>query len=145
MLSLHDALPISAKTPMPRWRQRCERRQQRTTGVEQFLRPVTLKPLLQLRQMHGLLEMAQWHLVGAPGALNLLTVDESRTGPALWRAQHQHRPQWPLQFMSRVRTSRTLDFADLEQHAVQDHRQLLMISLRLIAFDKIGNVAITVQ
>ena len=64
--------------------------------VEALLGPVAAHPLLQHRQVLGVLaHVAERHLVGAEGALDLQAVDLARAGPALRRAQHDRRPARP--------------------------------------------------
>ena len=75
---------------------RCQRgqvRAERTVGGEQLLRLVAAHPLLELRTVLGVgADLRQRHLVRPPGALDLQPVDDRRAGPALGRAQHDHRP-----------------------------------------------------
>ena len=65
-------------------RQLSQFRDQAVIVAEQFLRPVTPKPRLQLRQMFFLFH-ADRHLVRAEGALDNLTVNLFRSGPSLRR------------------------------------------------------------
>ena len=64
--------------------------------VEQLLRPVAAYPGFELAQMLGVFEVGDRHLVGAPGALYGLAVDDLGPGPALGRAEHDHRPAGAL-------------------------------------------------
>ena len=61
--------------------------------VEQLLRPVAPHPLLEQPQvLRVLADIGDRHLVRAPGALDRQPVDHLGAGPALRRAQHDHRP-----------------------------------------------------
>ena len=75
--------------------------------------------------MLGLVHVAHRHLVGAPVALALLAVDLLRAGPALGRAQHDHRPARPLRDAVRARASR-LDPLDLGDDRVERRGHLLV-------------------
>ncbi len=64
--------------------------------VEQLLGTVGAQPRLELGQVLGLVaDVGQRHLVGAERALGGEPVDDLGTGPALRRAQHDHRPARP--------------------------------------------------
>ena len=65
-------------------------------GVEQLLGPVALHPLFEDLDVLGLVHVAHRHLVAAPVVLALLAVDLRRAGPALGRAEDDHRPGRPL-------------------------------------------------
>ena len=61
--------------------------------VEELLGPVGPHPRLQRAHVVGVLgELGQRDLVRAEGALDRHAVDLDRSGPALRRAQHDHRP-----------------------------------------------------
>src|SRR5664280_1443760 len=65
----------------------------RAALVEQLLGSVGAHPLLQLRQVLGLvLKIGERDLVRAEGALGRQAVDLLGAGPALGRTQHDHRP-----------------------------------------------------
>ena len=82
---------------MARRRERGEFLAELAAFVEQFLRPVALHPVFELLQMFGVLEIGDRHLMRAPGALDRLAVDEFRAGPALGRAEDDHRPARALE------------------------------------------------
>ena len=87
---------IGAHAAMAGRRQRGEFLAELAALVEQLLGPVAPHPVFELRQMLGLLEIGDRHLVGAPGALDRVAVDGLRSGPALGRAEDDHRPARPL-------------------------------------------------
>ena len=70
---------------------------ERAVGVKELLRPVALHPVFEDLDVVGvLMHLPHRHLVGAPVALGPLAIDLLRAGPALGRAQHDHRPARPL-------------------------------------------------
>ena len=77
--------------------------------------------------------------MAAPIVLALLPIDFRRAGPALRRAEDDHRPGRALDVAVVARLGPNLfDFRD---HRVQHAGQLLMDVLRVAAFDEIGLVA----
>ena len=66
--------------------------------VEQLLGPVAAHPRLEQREVLRVRRatLGERHLVRAPRALDRQAVDLLRAGPALRRAQHDHRPARPL-------------------------------------------------
>lgn len=73
-----------------------ELRDQRTILVEQLLGMVAAHPVFKQPEMRGVVaDLRDRHLVRAPKALDFEPVDLLRTGPALWTAQHDHRPARP--------------------------------------------------
>ena len=71
-----------------------DRRVDPAVGVEEFLRPVGGQPVGQdLQVFGGVPGVGQRHLVGPPRPGGLLAVDVGRSGPALGRAEHDHRPR----------------------------------------------------
>ena len=81
--------------------------------VEELLGPVGAHPLLELDEVLRIArELGDWNLVGAKGALGRQAVDHLRPGPALGRAQDDHRPIGaPGPFGAGARV--TLDLVDL--------------------------------
>src|SRR6185312_1920441 len=64
--------------------------------VEQLLRPVRPEPFLQHGAVLGIRSRRVYrHLVRTPGAFDRLAVDGLRSGPALWRSEHDHRGGLP--------------------------------------------------
>jgi Pyruvate/2-oxoacid:ferredoxin oxidoreductase gamma subunit len=78
------------------------------------------------------------NLVGAPMALGLLPVDLRRTGPALGRAQDDHRPARPPRYAAPPRLA--LDRRDLVQHRVERIGHQSVHLLRLLPLDKVRPV-----
>ena len=117
----------------------------RSAGVvEQLLRVVRAQPVLKdARVLRGVPRVGQRHLVSAPGVLDRLAVDHGGTGPALRRAQDDHRPARPLG-VARGRPG--LDAGDLVQHRVERLRHPLVHQERVLAVeatgDDVGRVAI---
>ena len=67
--------------------------------VEQLVGLVAAQPVFQLLQMRRVVaHLGERHLVRAPEAFHLLAVHFFRAGPALGRAQHDHRPARPPGF-----------------------------------------------
>src|SRR3978361_1295773 len=66
----------------------------RTGGVEELLGTVAAQPVIEHLAVLGIgTRVCERHLVGAPEALHLHPVELFRTGPALGRAAHEHRPR----------------------------------------------------
>ena len=88
---------VVAHAAAARRRERLELGPQAAFGGEQLLRAIAAHPLFQQTQVLGFFrELGERHLMRAPGALDRLAVDDVRTGPALRRLQHEHRPARPL-------------------------------------------------
>ena len=85
-------------------------------------------------------QAAERHLVGAPVALGALAVDLLRAGPALGRAQDDHRPARPPGESLRPRL--VLDAADVGHHRVERRGHLLVHRHRVVAFDEVRRVAV---
>ncbi len=84
---------IGAHPPGAGGREGLQLRQQGAVLIEEFPGPVALHPLLQLPQLGGIVDgIRERHLVGPPEALQLLVAEGGWTGPALGRAQNDHRP-----------------------------------------------------
>ncbi len=75
----------------------------------------------------------------AERALDLLSVDPLRAGPALGRDEHDHRPARPR--MESLRPRFVLDRADVGEHAIERRRHRLVHRHRIVAFDEPGRVA----
>ena len=64
--------------------------------VEQLLGLVAFHPAFKQRDMIGMRGIHQdRHLMRPEGALDLQAIDDLRSGPALGRPQHDHRPTRP--------------------------------------------------
>ena len=86
--------------------------------------------------MLGLLvHLAHRHLVRAPVTLGLLAVDLLRAGPALRRAQHDHRPARPLADAVARRASVWIAL-NLVDDRVERRRHQLVHRLRVVALDE---------
>ncbi len=108
-------------------RQRGQLRQRRAVGVEQLLRPVGAHPRLQRGEVvRALGESGERHLVRAERPLDLHAVDLCRPGPALGRAQDDHRPARPRPVGFR------LDLGDPVERRVQRARQRLVDLIRVV-------------
>ncbi len=94
-----------AHPPLPLRRQRRDLRPNGAGVVEQLLRPVGAKSLLQRREvLAGGPHLGEWHPVRAERAFGWKAVDLLETGPSLRRAQHDHWPPWPAARHSRGST-----------------------------------------
>src|SRR5258707_279144 len=78
--------------------------------------------------------------MGTPVALALLAVDLLRAGPALRRAEHDHRPRRSLQDALRPRIG--LDLLDVGHDRIELGGELPMHLLGLVAFDEARRVAV---
>ena len=87
--------------------------------------------------------LGERHLVRAKGPFDRLSIDLLRAGPALRRAQHDHRPARAL--LEALRARLALNALDLRDDAVQSAGHQLMHRGRLLAFDHIRGVAVTAQ
>ena len=111
--------------------------------VEQFLRPVALHPIFELLQMLGILEIGDRNLMCAPGALDRLAVDELRSGPALGRAEDDHRPARPLELCVSPRTAPHAGSRESRSRIdVERAGQTLMHQRRIVALDEMRLVAV---
>ena len=90
----------------------------RAPGREQLGGPVGLQPLLQLAQVRGIgAHLRERNLVRAPRSLHRQPVHLGRPGPALGRAQDDHRP--PLAGSPAALAGSVLDGADPPDRGVQ--------------------------
>jgi len=83
----------------------------------------------------------QRHLVRPERALDLLTVDHRRAGPALWGAHHDHRPG-PPDDVAVGRAGCLLDVGDLVQAVLHRLGHRLVHRRRVAAGDEAGRVAV---
>ena len=83
------------------------------------------------------------YLMRAEGAFDLLPVHYLGTGPAFGRAQHDHGPHAALR--EAQRTGLLLNGANVRQHAIERAGQRLVYLRGVVAFDKIGLVAVAFQ
>ena len=73
--------------------ERCDVRVEAAVVAEQLLRPVGTQPLVEQRQVLGVVaDAGERDLMGTLGALDGDAVDLARPGPALRCPQHDHRP-----------------------------------------------------
>ena len=108
-------------------------------GVEQLFGPVALHPLFEDANVLGLVHVAHRHLVAAPVVLALLAVDLRRAGPALRRAEDDHRPGRPLH--DALGAGVGPDLLDLCHHRVEHSSQLLLDRRRVVSLDEVRLVA----
>ncbi len=116
-------------------------------GVEELLRPVRAQPVLQLLQVRGVLAYpGERDLVGTPRALDRVAVDGRRSGPALGRAQDDHRPVCVLPSRIGSRLARLpLDEGDAVQGVVHRAGHGLMHQGGVAAGDVQRVVAVAAQ
>ena len=120
------------------------RRHQVPVFVEQLLGPVALHPLFEDPDVLGLGgQFGKRHLVRAESALDLLPVHYLGAGPAFGRAQHDHGPHAALR--EALRTGFLLNGANVRQHAIEGAGHCLMHLGGVVAFDKIGLIAVALQ
>jgi len=79
------------------------------------------------------------HLVGSKGPLDLQAVDDLGAGPALGRAEHDHRPARPSS--EAVLSSIGLELLDLRDGLVHGGRHELVHLLGVVAFDELRRPA----
>ena len=91
-----------------------------------------------------LVHLRHRHLMGAPEAFDLVSVDLLGTGPSLGAAQDHHRPARPLHLGARS-ARLLLDAADFPDAVFQGRRHRLMHAGGIGAFDEIRLVAITAE
>ncbi len=112
--------------------------------VEQLLGSVGAQPFLELAQVLGVaLQIGERNLVGAKRALRGQPVDDLRAGPALRRAQHDHRPARTL--LLAARAGALLDRADLRRDVVERRGHQLVHLPRVRALDEPGGVAVALE
>ena len=122
-----------------------ELRHQPPSFVEKLLRPIAAQPLLQQRQMRRIfVHLSQRHLMGAPEALDLVTVDLFGTAPPFGAAQDHHRPPRPLD-LGPGSARLLLDTTDFPYAVFEGRRHRLMHSGRIGALHEIRLVAIAAE
>ena len=144
---------VGAHAPVGLRRQRLQLRHEPAVLVEELLRPVAPQPLLELREPPGLgAHVGQRHLVGAEGALDRQAVDHLGAGPALGRAQDDHRPaHGGRRLVLEGPAARSfaagpaLDLVDLAHDLVEHGRELAMHGHRLVAADEVDAVAVALE
>ncbi len=132
---------VGAHAAAARGGERTQLRHQPAVGVEQFLWLVALHPVFQQLQMLGIgAHVRERHLVRAPRALCLVAVDLLGTGPALGRAQHDHRPARPLGLAAAARG--LLDAANIGDRRIERGRHRLVHLGGVRALDEMRLVAV---
>ena len=108
---------------------------QRSVLVEELVRLVAPHPLFEHAEMVGVVaHVGHRDLVRPPRVLDGQAVDLFRAGPALRRAQDDHRPARPSRLGSRLAGVR-LDGGDLGEGGVQRGREALMDDGRSLAVE----------
>ena len=108
---------------------------QRPVLVEELLRLVAPQPVLEHPEMLGVVaHVGHRDLVRPPRILDRQAVDLFRPGPALRRAEHDHRPARPPRLGSRLAGVR-LDGRDLGERGVQRGGEALMDGGRSLAVE----------
>ena len=103
--------------------------------VEELFGLVGAQPLFEQRQVLAFIRAhGDGHLMGAPAAFDCVAVDLLRTGPALWGAQHEHRPAGAARLAALSRGA--LDALDLADGPVDRGSHLLVHRLGLVTLDK---------
>ena len=103
--------------------------------VEQFLRFVAAHPALEQRHVFRMLRIHEHgHLMGAKGPLDLQSIDELRSRPALGRSQDDHRPSRAGRVV--LVACRRLDPLDLLDRRIHGRGHALMHGVRIVAFDE---------
>ena len=127
---------------MARRRKRRELVAEFASFVEQFVRPVALHPIFELLEMFGIFEIRDRNLMRAPSPLHRLAVHEFWSGPAFWRAEHDHGPTRPLHRVRRG-TRRLLDLVYLRKDRIKRAGQTLMHHGGNVAFHEMRFIAVT--
>src|ERR1700730_19331576 len=91
-----------------------------------------------------LVHLRQWHLMGAPEALDLVTVDLLGTGPSFGAAQDHHRPPRPRD-LGPGSACLLLDATDFPYAVFEGRRHCLMHSWRIGTLHEIRLVAIAAK
>ena len=111
--------------------------------VEELPGLVALHPALEDAYVFRLVHVGHRHLMRAPVAFALQTVDLLRAGPTLGRAEHDHGPRRSLRDALRPRVE--LDLLDVGDDRIQRAGELLMHALRLVAYDEMRLVAVALE
>ena len=110
-------------------------------GLEQFLGAVAFQPVLEQAQVGRIARhVGERHLVRAPRTLRPASVDGLRPGPALGRAQHDHRPARAHRLAACA--CRLADGGDLGHHLVERDGHGLVHRFGLLALDEARRVAV---
>jgi hypothetical protein len=119
-------------------------RDQPSLVVEQLVRAIAAQPGFELGQVRGILvHGGERHLMGAPEALDLMTVHLLGAGPALRTAQHDH---WPACAAGCAAGARLLlDPANLQHAVLQGGGHLLVHQHRLVALDEIRHPSVALE
>ena len=135
---------VRAHPPLAARGQRRQLRDQRAGGVEELTRPVRAQPLVELRQVPGVLaRRGERDLVRPPGPLHRQPVHHLGPGPPLGRLQHDGGPGGPGAIA--VVPGPALDGADLADRRVHGGRELLVDQLRVVALDRVHLVPVAAQ
>lgn len=77
-MRVHPHAPVSDRT------ERSQFGDEMSLAIEELLRPIAAEPFIEDAQMFGVgLRMSNRDLMGSPGVLYRLAVDDLRTGPSL--------------------------------------------------------------
>ena len=112
-------------------------------GVEQFLRPIAFHPVFEDFQVLGLVHVAHRHLVRAERAFGLQAVDDFRAGPALRRAEDDHRPAGTLGESVRAGVGLNPRISAMILSSVAAINWCIVVGI--VAFDEIGRVAVALE
>ena len=134
---------VGAHATRPARRKLGQLRPQPAVRAEELPRPVALHPALQHLHVPGLVHVAHRDLVAAPVVFALEPVDRGRAGPALGRAQHEHRPRRPI--AEAVRARHGLDPRDLFESLVEGRSHLLVHRHWLVPLDEVRPVAVALE
>src|SRR5213075_3070810 len=111
-------LRVGPHPPLARGREPGQLRTQLPAGIEELIGAVAPQPFFEQLQMHRVgAHLGERHLVRAKGPFDRLSIDLLRAGPALRRAQHDHRPARAL--LEALRARLALNALDLRDDAVQ--------------------------
>jgi hypothetical protein len=109
--------------------------------IEQPLGLIAAQPAFEQLQVGRIVVHAcERYLVGTPEAFHLVAVHVLRTGPALGRAQNDHRPVGATGNAARARL--LLDPANLQHAVFQRRGHFLVHLLRVVAFHEIRRPAV---
>src|SRR6266702_6815733 len=96
--------------------------------------------------MLGLFEIRDRDLVRAPSTLDWLAIDGFRSGPALRRAEYNHRPPRSLQILGRAPgAGGTLNVTNLAKYFIECAGKTLVHQRRIFALDEMRIVAVAAQ
>ena len=96
--------------------------------------------------MFGIFEIRDRNLMRTPRSFDRQPIDKFRSGPALGRLKHNHRPARPRDLVGRTGGPRgTLYLADLHQDVIQRRGETLVHQRGIITLDEMGIVAVAAQ